>query len=59
MKVAILDDYQDTLRGLACFEKLAGQAVTIWNDHIDDLDVQAERLADAQAVLLIRERVGP
>ena len=56
MKVAILDDYQDTLRGLACFEKLAGQAVTIWNDHIDDLDVQAERLANAQAVVLIRER---
>ncbi len=56
MNVSILDDYQDTLRGLACFEKLSGHDVTIWNDHVDDLDAQAERLADAEALVLIRER---
>jgi D-3-phosphoglycerate dehydrogenase len=34
MKVAILDDWFDTLRTLACFEKLAGHDVTVFNDHI-------------------------
>lgn len=56
MKVSILDDYQDTLRGLTCYEKLAGHDVTIWNDHVDDLDEQAERLRDTEALVLIRER---
>jgi len=31
MKISILDDYHDTLRTLACFSKLAGHDVTIWN----------------------------
>jgi len=34
LNVAILDDYFDTLRTLACFRKLDGHPVTIWNDHI-------------------------
>jgi len=56
MKVSILDDYFDTLRTLDCFEKLAGHDVTIWNDHAQDVDVLAERLADCEALVLIRER---
>jgi D-3-phosphoglycerate dehydrogenase len=56
VKVAILDDYHDTLRGLACFAKLAGHDVTIWTDHVQDDDVLAERLADTEALVLIRER---
>jgi D-3-phosphoglycerate dehydrogenase len=56
VKVAILDDYHDTLRGLTCFAKLAGHEVTIWTDHVQDDDVLAERLADAEALVLIRER---
>ncbi|MET0721481.1 MAG: D-2-hydroxyacid dehydrogenase family protein, partial [Tardiphaga sp.] len=39
MKVSILDDYFDTLRTLDCFGKLAGHDVTIWNDHVQDVDV--------------------
>jgi D-3-phosphoglycerate dehydrogenase / 2-oxoglutarate reductase len=58
MKVAILDDYTDTLRTLPCFAKLGGHDVTIWNDHIDDIDVLAERLADTEALVLIRERTA-
>ncbi len=46
----------DTLRGLPCFEKLAGHDVTIWNDHVQDVDVLAERLRDTEAVALFRER---
>jgi D-3-phosphoglycerate dehydrogenase len=56
MKVAVLDDYQDTVRTLACFGMIAGHDVTIWNDHTTDVDVLAERLRDAEALALIRER---
>jgi D-3-phosphoglycerate dehydrogenase len=56
MKISILDDYHDTLRTLRCFDKLAGHEVTIWNDHVQDLDALAERLRDAEVLVLIRER---
>jgi len=58
VNVAILDDYFDTLRALTCFEKLAPHRVTVWNDHVDDDDVLAERLADVEALVLIRERTA-
>jgi D-3-phosphoglycerate dehydrogenase / 2-oxoglutarate reductase len=56
MKVAILDDYFDTLRTLKCFRKLDDHEVTVWTDHVDDVDELASRLADAEALVLIRER---
>ena len=56
MKVAILDDYFDTLRTLGCFRKLDGHEVVIWNDHIQDVDALASRLKDTEALVLIRER---
>ena len=56
MKISILDDYHDTLRTLACFTKLAGHDVEIWNDHVQDVDALAERLKDTEALVLIRER---
>jgi D-3-phosphoglycerate dehydrogenase len=56
MKVSILDDYHDTLRTLACFQKLRGHDVEIWNDHVDDVDELARRLAHTEALVLIRER---
>jgi D-3-phosphoglycerate dehydrogenase len=56
MKIAILDDYYDTLRTLPCFHKLAGHDVTIWNDHVPDVDTLAERLRDAEVLVLFRER---
>jgi D-3-phosphoglycerate dehydrogenase / 2-oxoglutarate reductase len=56
MRIAILDDYFDTIRGLDCFAKLAGHEVTIWNDHVQDVDTLAERLRDTEALVLIRER---
>ena len=56
MKISILDDYLDTLRTLPCFSKLAGHDVTIWNDHVQDVDTLAERLNDTEALVLIRER---
>jgi D-3-phosphoglycerate dehydrogenase len=56
VKIAILDDYFDTLRTLECFRKLDGHEVTVWNDHVQDVDVLAERLKDAEVLVLIRER---
>jgi D-3-phosphoglycerate dehydrogenase len=56
MRITILDDYQNAVRGMGCFEKLAGHDVTIWNDHTKNVDVLAERLQDTQALVLIRER---
>ena len=56
MNITILDDYFDTIRTLPCFAKLAGHKVTIWNDHVQDVDKLAERLKDTEALVLIRER---
>jgi D-3-phosphoglycerate dehydrogenase len=56
MRVAILDDYFDTLRTLPCFEKLSDHQVTIFTDHVQETGLLAERLQDFDALVLIRER---
>lgn len=56
MKVHILDDWFDTLRGLPCFELLRGHEVTVWTDHEPDEAALARRLEDAECVVLFRER---
>ncbi len=56
MEIVIPDDYQDAVRGLACFPKLFGHSVTIYTDTVKDLDALAARLAPADALVLIRER---
>jgi len=56
MNIAVLDDYQDTIRTLACFTKVAGHSVTIWKDHTKDVDELAGRLKDIEVLALIRER---
>jgi D-3-phosphoglycerate dehydrogenase len=56
LKISILDDYHDTLRTLACFRKLDGHDVEIWNDHVQDVETLARRLRDTEALVLIRER---
>jgi D-3-phosphoglycerate dehydrogenase len=58
VNIAILDDYFDTLRTLPCFRKLEGHGVTIWNDHVQETDALAERLKDAEVLVLIRERTA-
>jgi len=56
MKISILDDYFNTVRTLACFQKLKGHEVTVWNDHVQDTEALAARLKDAECLVLIRER---
>ena len=56
VRVAILDDYFDTVHTLPSFARLAPFDVTIFDDHVQDVDRLAERLADVEALVLIRER---
>jgi D-3-phosphoglycerate dehydrogenase len=56
LKITILDDYFDTLRTLACFQKLREHDVKVWTDHVQDVDKLAERLKDTEVLVLIRER---
>ena len=56
MRVSILDDYFDTVQTLDCFSLLDGHEVTVWNDHVDDVDVLVRRLAGTEVLVLIRER---
>ncbi|MEM6974641.1 MAG: D-2-hydroxyacid dehydrogenase family protein [Pseudomonadota bacterium] len=56
MKVHILDDWFDTLRTLPCFAMLGGHDVTVWTDHEPDPARLAERVAEAEVLVLFRER---
>ena len=56
MKVHILDDWFDTLRGLPCFAKLNDHDVTVWTDHEPDPVKLAARIQAAEALVLFRER---
>lgn len=58
MKVHILDDWFDTLRGLPCFAKLSDHDVTVWTNHEPDPARLAERVADAECLVLFRERTA-
>lgn len=56
MNITILDDYYDTIRKLPCFATLKGHDVTVWNDHVQDVDQLADRLKDTEVLVLFRER---
>ena len=56
MNIAILDDTFDTLRTIPCVAKIAAYAPSVWNDHVQDDDVLAERLQDTEALVPIRGR---
>jgi D-3-phosphoglycerate dehydrogenase len=56
MKIAILDDYQDSVRHLACFSLLDGHEVKVFTNSARGVGQLAIRLADFDALVLIRER---
>ena len=56
MKIVIPDDYQDAVRTLDCFATLAGHDVRIYTDTVKEIDTLAARFAEADALVLIRER---
>ena len=57
VKVAILDDYQNVALQMADWSPLAGRAtITVFNDHLDEPDALAARLAPFEVVCVMRER---
>ncbi|MES2068883.1 MAG: D-2-hydroxyacid dehydrogenase family protein, partial [Pseudomonadota bacterium] len=58
MKIAILDDYQDVVRQLKCYQLLEGHEVKVFNSSAVGLGQLAIRLALFEALVLIRERTA-
>ncbi len=58
MRIAVLDDYQDAVRGLACFRLLDGHEVKVFTHPGRGLGQLAIRLAPYDALVLIRERTA-
>lgn len=56
MHIVIPDDYQDIVRRLDCYPTLTGHEVTIHHDTVKGTDALAARFADAEAIVLTRER---
>ncbi len=58
MKIVIPHDYQDIARKLACFALIRQHEVACTSDAARDLDTLVARLADADVVVAIRERLA-
>jgi D-3-phosphoglycerate dehydrogenase len=58
MKIIIPEDYQDAVGKLDCFKLLSGHEVIVYNDSLATLDQSIDRLKDADALVLIRERTA-
>ncbi len=56
LRIAILDDYQAVTPHLACFGRLAGHEVKVFEHPARGLGQLAARLAEFDALVLIRER---
>lgn len=55
MKIAVLDDYQDVVRDLKCFDVLSGHDVIVLNQSYPE-DMLIRKLHEVEALVLIRER---
>ncbi len=56
MKIAVLDDYQDVFRKLACFARLKDHEVVVFHDAEKDPAKMAARLKDVDALILSQQR---
>lgn len=56
MHIVIPDDYQNVARSLDCFALLEGHRVSIFHDAQSDPERLIERFAEADALVLTRER---
>jgi D-3-phosphoglycerate dehydrogenase len=56
MKIAVMDDYQDAVRKLSCYSLLADHDVKVFNNTVKGVGQLSVRLADTEALVLIRER---
>jgi phosphoglycerate dehydrogenase-like enzyme len=56
-KIAVLDDYQNVALSMADWSVLEGNAtITVFNDHLDDIDAVIARLQPFDVVCIMRER---
>jgi phosphoglycerate dehydrogenase-like enzyme len=56
-RIAILDDYQNVALEMADWSALAGRAaITVFNDHVSQIDEIVERLLPFEVVCIMRER---
>jgi len=58
MKIAVIDDYQNAFKTLKCYLKLAGHEVVIYTEPETNVEKIAERLKDADAVILTQQRTA-
>ena len=56
MKIAVIDDYQNAFPTLKCYSKLRDHEVMIYTDTEKEPARLAERLKDAEAVVLTQQR---
>jgi len=56
MKITILDDYQNVIAQLKCFNLLKGKNVEILHETIKDTDKMAFQLKETEILVLTRER---
>jgi D-3-phosphoglycerate dehydrogenase len=56
MKIAVIDDYQNAFPTLKCYAKLKDHGVVVYTDTEKDPARLAERLKDAEAVVLTQQR---
>ena len=56
MNIVILDDYQDTVRKLACASKLEAYPAKVYTNTVKGTGQLSVRLKDADVIVLIRER---
>jgi D-3-phosphoglycerate dehydrogenase len=58
MKIAVIDDYQNAFKTLKCFPKLNGHEVVVYTDPETDIGKLADRLKDADALVLTQQRTS-
>src|SRR5271170_2695957 len=58
MKIVIPDDYQNLVDRLECYDLIRQYEITRYREPARDLDHLIERLADADVVVSIRERIA-
>ena len=56
MKIAVLDDYQNSVKDLVCFNVLQGHDVHVFNESFTNTEDLVTNLKDFDALVLIRER---
>jgi D-3-phosphoglycerate dehydrogenase / 2-oxoglutarate reductase len=56
VKIAVLDDYQNSVKDLACFDVLKGHDAHVFNETFLSVEDLVVNLKDFEALVLIRER---